>query len=466
MPHRALVLCAVAAMFVVTAVLTLCTDGDIPPGSGPSAATISPAAEVAPVGGAVVEVVPLPTERFAAPALVPSTSLAEPPTARRPPVEREAAERLLGLYVRVVHRGAPLPGQMVQLFPRSSVGDERATWGAAARGRGLGARVAITDGRGFATFPGRLPHGALAAVECEGALVWRKIGPVTVIPERCDIEIGTAAVDGIVYDRNGAPCAGALVRGGGDTRVGDPRWVDREVVTALSDANGRFALRGLPTEVVDVWCEWPDDAQRHEQCQVAASGLRPAFVRFGEVPGSGWWRGCLVDTAGVEVPGCTRIQFQDAASGELRAAFTEADGSFAVRLPAGRWRGWRSTDHAPDPAAVTTADVDARGEQHGGIVAPGHRVMLRLQAAHEGVDVRMAELALQLQCGDRRAVNRPAIDWNGGRYLVWNGLDAGVYRLRSQNGPLRCVGEPEGGFTLDLTGAVPLVQFEVVLAMR
>lgn len=202
----------------------------------------------------------------------------------------------------------------------------------------------------------------------------------------------------------------------------------------------------------------------HETRSVIASAMRPAFVRFGVAPDSCWWRGRVVDTRGEIVPGYTVVRFDDLQGGEQRRVYSTNDGVFAVRLPAGAWRG--QIDPTPtvsaDLQATLAADARLDGRDHeADLQFGGSHVLCRLVPANATTLLPMAELGLALERDGTRVVNRPPFAWNGATYMIWHGLAAGVYRLHSVGQP-HCVGEPDFGYLLDLSDGAPRRELEVV----
>ncbi|HEX5052433.1 MAG TPA: hypothetical protein VFZ65_11715 [Planctomycetota bacterium] len=444
MPRRPLVACVAAVCTALAALAWSLDTAATPPSQAPDERALATADEPA-----------VATATAGAPAS--ATQRTTPPNAQTA-ATHAASPGDVELVVHVAQGTWPLAGAVVQLFPlRARFGEERA-WMEIARGERSAQQIARTDKDGDVRFPGPLEHGAIAWVD--GTTVWRSVDAVTQRSARCEIVLGPASVHGIAYDAHGSPRCGVVIHASGDTYVGKQTWIEREHSVAVTDADGTFALGGLPSEIVDVSCAEADGLPR-EARKVLATALRPGFVQFGVAPGSCWWRGRVVDANGAVVPGFTTLRFDDLEHGERRAVLSAVDGTFATQLPASMWRG--QVDHG-GAARTTTASATAGlgGRDHvEDLQFPGHHVLCRLATAHAAIQPWFAEMELVLDRDGVRAVNRPPFEWNGARWMAWRGLDAGVYRLRGGH-RLRCLGEPDGGFSLDLCTA-PRLEFEVVL---
>jgi hypothetical protein len=272
-------------------------------------------------------------------------------------------------------------------------------------------------------------------------------------------------VNGIAYDQHGRPRRGALIVGCGETQTGPNSWRNRERCTAVTDASGAFVLAGLPRERVEVTCEAADQATSEKRL-VDTSQPNVPVVRFGAVPGSRTWRGRILDSDGMPLPGHGMVRFHDLDAGENRDVWSDREGSFAAMLPAGRWRA--AVEHGNQGALAQPIgeqiDIGA-GDVARDVRVVGKNLLCVVRFAEADAHPWQAESSLMLELEGQHTWNRPPVPRGNAHAMVWRGLSEGSYRLRSA-GMMELLGAPECGLVVDLTGPAATNTIEVVLQPR
>lgn len=367
-----------------------------------------------------------------------------------------------GLRVTVVQGGVPLVGAFVQLVPiQRTFGDEKAWLEVVRDGRPVAAR-ARTDAEGQVQFDGEHPHGVLVWAMHGDTMVWRTTGPVVWKRVECQIELGRTIVRGTVHDAEGRPRKGAVLTAAAPELIKGVRRLVPEQFVAVSDAQGRFAIEGLPAAMMTITCLGDDavPAAPDEQ-RLVDTVLHPdARVRFGGEPGSCWWRGRVVDARGRPQRGSTPLCFEEVDGAERRSCQAGFDGSFAVRLPSGRWRGYVAHDSLVHPQPVvlriTDADVDCDLRDERG------RVLCRLAPATATVSLDAVDRQVRLDRDGSYYAHPIVLQQGDATWLLWRGLPPGVYHLIAM-GKLQCVGAPASGHQFDLTGEPGTAEMDVVV---
>lgn len=373
-------------------------------------------------------------------------------------VRRIAATRG-GLRVTVVEGGVPLVGAFVQLVPiQRTFGDEKAWLEVVRDGRPVAAR-ARTDAEGQVQFDGEHPHGVLVWAMHGDTMVWRTTGPVVWKRVECKIELGRAIVRGTVHDAEGRPRKGAVLTAAAPEQVkGVSRLVPEQFV-AVSDAHGQFTLEGLPAAMVTITC-LGDGGAPDEHRLVDTARHAEARVRFGAEPGGRLWRGRVVDAGGRAQRGGTPLCFEEVNGAERQRCEALFDGSFVVRLPAGRWRGFVAHDLRvhPRPVVLTIADVDVEQD----LRDERGRVLCRLAPATATVSLESVDRQMRLDRDGSMYGFPTVVEHGDAKWLVWRALPPGVYHLHA-SGHVQCVGAPEGGHQFDLTGELGTAEMDLVV---
>ncbi len=264
----------------------------------------------------------------------------------------------------ILEAGAEVAGRVVALpgrVPVAGASVRDATRGSGSVSvKGDGAGGAPTDDAGrfvlrgvaagrrriAATAPSRPPGEAPVDVPASGGRVEVEI----VLP-------AGGAIEGRVLDATGAPRAGAVVSAFSAEVAGK----------AEVDADGRYAIRGLPAGQAFVFVEGMDEAKRS-----GPAGFRTVSVRDGETtvldfiereePRPVVVTG-LVRRRGTPLPGAT-LGFAPVGGAilEQRSAETDRDGAYRVLLPPGRHRvvygGYAMVGELLVPAGVAEARFD------------------------------------------------------------------------------------------------------------
>lgn len=367
-----------------------------------------------------------------------------------------------GLRVTVVQGGVPLVGAFVQLVPiQRTFGDEKAWLEVVRDGRPVAAR-ARTDAEGQVQFDGEHPHGVLVWAMHGDTMVWRTTGPVVWKRVECQIELGRAIVRGTVHDAEGRPRKGAVLTAAAPEVVRGVRRLVPEQFVAVSDAQGQFAIEGLPAAMMTI-TRLGDGAVPNvpdEQRLVDTARHPEARVRFGGEPGSRWWRGRVVDSHGRAQRGGTPLSFEEVDGAERRRCQAAFDGSFAVRLPSGRWRGFVAHDPLvhPQPAVVRITDADVECD----LRDDRGRVLCRLAPATATVSLDSVDRQVRLDRDGSFHGHPMVVEHGNATWLLWRGLPSGVYQLLTI-GVLQCVGAPAGGHQFDLTGEPGTAEMDVVV---
>ncbi|MBL8736371.1 MAG: carboxypeptidase regulatory-like domain-containing protein [Planctomycetes bacterium] len=364
-----------------------------------------------------------------------------------------------GLRVTVVQGGVPLVGAFVQLVPiQRTFGDEKAWIEVVRDGRPVAAR-ARTDTEGQVQFDGEHPHGALVWAMHGDTMAWRTTGPVVWKRVECQIELGRAIVRGTVHDAEGRPRKGAVLTAAAPEVVKGTRAQVPEQFVAVSDAQGRFTIEGLPAAAVTITC-LGGEGMLDEQRLVDTARHPEARVRFGAEPGSRWWRGRVVDALGRAQRGGTPLCFEEVDGAERRRCQAAFDGSFAVRLSPGRWRGFVAHDLLvhPQPAVLQLTDADVELD----LRDDRGRVLCRLAPATATVSLHAVDRQVRLDRDGSYYAHPIVLQHGEATWLLWRGLPPGVYHLLA-SGTLKCVGEPAGGHQFDLTGEPGTAEMDVVV---
>lgn len=373
-------------------------------------------------------------------------------------VRRIAATRG-GLRVTVVQGGVPLVGAFVQLVPiQRTYGDEKAWLEVVRAGRPVAAR-ARTDAEGQVQFDGEHPHGVLMWAMHGDTMVWRTTGPVVWKRVECQIELGRAIVRGTVHDAEGRPRKGAVLTAAAPEQVKGTRVLVPEQFVAVSDAQGRFTIEGLPAAMVTITC-LGGEGVLDEQRVVDTARHPEARVRFGAEPGSRWWRGRVVDAGGRAQRGGTPLCFEDDDGAERQLSEAAFDGSFAIRLPAGRWRGFVAHDQLvhPRPVVLRIADADVEHDLHD----ERGRVLCRLVPATATVSLDSVDRQVRLDRDGSFHGHPIVLEYGDATWLLWRALPPGVYHLIAI-GALQCVGAPAGGHQFDLVGGQGAAEMDLVV---
>ena len=362
----------------------------------------------------VVRQLPLEGRRSPLAAATPEPSPAAPsPPLQPPPGPADGA-----LEVRVTAGGEPVAGAQVVAYRREprSAGDREHAWRLAGRGPTGGDAIA----RLFA------PPGAyLVAVRSAGFATARARALRTSAERATRVEIALAppvSLAGRVAGRDGRPVAVriAAVPEPGEAGDGPTAAPPEERPVAAGDAQGRFEIPGLAPGLYGVTVEAPGFAPVQVRAFVPrADPLAVTLDRLAQIEGEAR----LPD--GRPAAGATVL----AAGGQRgTAATSDADGRFAVALPAGTYR-------------LLAASRAGAGAVPGQIsVAPGaiaRDITLRL-GPPAGIDgsvsgdgrplagAEVAVLAHETACEVARATAGP-----DGRFSV-DGLAPGPYDLEAK----------------------------------
>lgn len=426
-----------------------------PPSASP---TGEPAAAAQLVGTRSDEVAPLDATRTPLSAEEEALAQSRARTFENFGVRRIAATRG-GLRVTVVQGGVPLVGAFVQLVPiQRTFGDEKAWLEVVRDGRPVAAR-ARTDAEGQVQFDGEHPHGVLVWAMHGDTMVWRTTGPVVWKRVECQIELGRAIVRGTVHDAEGRPRKGAVLTAAAPELIKGVRRLVPEQFVAVSDAQGSFSIEGLPATMVTITC-LGDPGVPDEQRLVDSAQNPEARVRFGGEPGSRWWRGRVVDSHGRAQRGGTPLCFEEVDGAERRRCQAGFDGSFAVRLPAGRWRGFVAHDSLvhPQPAVQRIGDADVEYD----LRDERGRVLCRLAPATATVSLDSVDRQVRLDRDGSHYAHPIVVEHGDATWLLWRALPPGVYQLRAI-GALQCVGAPAGGHQFDLSGDAGTAGLDLVV---
>jgi len=267
---------------------------------------------------------------------------------------------------------------------------------------------AVADAEGVLRFPGLAPGPYRAALEV-GEL--RLEQGVRVLAgqklARLVLRLGSATIEGFVYDDAGAPAPGTLLQ---LCRPGYGRNPPPFECFARTDANGFYRLQEVGSGLQALGAH-PDGSLAtggtQKECMVPFTGV--VRVDFGASAAEGvLWRGVARNSAGEAVSGPGEIRIHDEGEGAVRTQPLRADGSFELRLRPGSHHLWlQPAGFFPAQVDLGVLEVPAQDLQRD-LLVPGARLRLRLtppagwegtpepsvRARHEGVALqRLVPLA-------------------------------------------------------------------------
>lgn len=273
---------------------------------------------------------------------------------------------------------------------------------------GWAPEFAAVDDEGVLRFPGLAPGPYRALVEVgerrleQGVrvLAGQKLA-------RLVLRLGSATIEGFVYDDAGAPAPGTLIQ---LCRPGYGRNPPPFECFTRTDANGFYRLQQVGSGVQALGAH-PGGSMAssgtQKECMVPFTGV--VRVDFGSAAQEGvLWRGVARNSAGDAVPGPGEIRIHDAGQDEVRTQPLRADGSFELRLRPGSHHLWiQPAGFFPAQLDLGVCTVPAQNIERD-LVVPGARLRLRftlpvgwegapavtLRARHEGVALqRLVPLA-------------------------------------------------------------------------
>ncbi len=243
-----------------------------------------------------------------------------------------------------VSRHRPIVGATISVSPANRHGLER---------------TAVTQHDGRYTL-GPLPPGSYdVEVEATGFTEARKGGLEVTADQRFTIDFllaGHGRVQGVVRDDRGVPVGGVAVR----SRAW---WAREPPLQTISEADGHFELRDVPVGKRELFAQRADEAPG----PVARVDLREgatAEVTL-TLPSSGRVIGSLTALAGTLPPATFAVRYDNLLDHHVRASIApvEADGTFALTLPAGSYAFEAFADEVPArfASAPKTATVAVGG---------------------------------------------------------------------------------------------------------
>ena len=291
------------------------------------------------------------------------------------------------------------------------------------------------DDSGWAHAVGvRLPNGAVLQRMLDGPRV-----------EVVELELGTARIEGQVYDADGAPLAGVEVSLG--IREG---WDFGALGGfARSDRAGRVAFDGLPASQFWLHAELPGRGEALSHGTLALGEVR--FVSFGSPSAAVRWNGVVRTAIGGPRDSAEGDQVEFARrAGDGRQvvlAALAADGSFEVELPPGLYQARLRVAGSPrelEPAGGGGRAVSVTSDLDLDLVLPGGRVegsaVVRGRARPFDPEVDgFAALRLEREDGSLAFAARV----EAGGVFRFEGVAPGTYALTgerlAEDGPIRVV---------------------------
>jgi hypothetical protein len=244
---------------------------------------------------------------------------------------------------------------------------------------GIEPLLATADPEGVLRFAGLAPGPYRAAIQLADIRLEQGVrlleGRATA---RIVIRLGSATVEGLVFDEQGTPRPGALVR---LCRRGYGRNPPPFECFARTDANGFYRIQqvGSGPQLVEAHLGGSmRDGATSRDCMVPFSGV--VRVDFGSSALERVsWSGVARNAAGDPVPGPGEIRVQAGERGELSSLPLRADGSFELRLQPGPHHVWvQPAGFFPRQVDLGVVDVPAGGLQRD-LVVPGTRLRLALE---------------------------------------------------------------------------------------
>lgn len=230
----------------------------------------------------------------------------------------------------------------------------------------------------------------------------RVTGRAQDVHPRLVLALGTYAVRGRAYARDGRPAIGAKVTMNPEFGV---YGALRAVAETLVDAEGRYDLRGLPRLSGIVRLALPaidgmPQAVREEHLY-DASGTNPASLDLGDAHALPIWRGTVVDAGGrpVELPGELRLTHVEAKPGRPLGGDTASvrkDGKFEARVASGTYRVrgvLGGNDTSPRFLDEFQLEIPAIGLERDVVLKGGGTLVVRIQsgalATNAGVEIEV-----------------------------------------------------------------------------
>ncbi len=241
---------------------------------------------------------------------------------------------------------------------------------------------AAADARGVVRFDGLAPGAYRAALELDDLRLEQAVRLLEGRElARIVIRLGSATVEGFVFDEQGAPAAAALVQ---LRRPGYGRNPPPAECFARTDANGFYRFRQVASGLQSVTARPTGSLSERgsvRECVVPADGV--TRLDFGSTALEGVsWTGTVRNPAGDPIPGPgeLRVRAEDRDEGheEVHTLPLRADGSFELHLRPGTHHLWvQPAGFFPQQVDLGRIELPASGLQRD-LVLPGARLHLWL----------------------------------------------------------------------------------------